>query len=319
VIYFPALLLYSLSHLPPPSHHHRSHRIWGPSSAAISKEKSKQQTSTSAASGTSELLLEKINALLNQCKLFPIHVSALPFTIQFILCTVVTFLIPTLVSYLAYGDDYLNEALLYHFGRCVCWSGSHSLFSSGLISNIISLPISSGCMPVKLIRIVLEGSSFSLWRPCSLRSVEQPASDLICSHSFQVLLFALTTWSLAQKDLPACFLILSFIFVSFNKVRSHHCSLYPLSQPIDQVCTAQYFTWYACFLPALANKLNLYSSNRIISILAMCWVGAVGSWLNQAHKLEFLGQSNFLGIWISSLIFHIVNVFCIICLILHFN
>jgi hypothetical protein len=52
-------------------------------------------------------------------------------------------------------------------------------------------------------------------------------------------------------------------------------------------------------------------NNTLSLVAAVSWVASLAIWLYNAHMLEFLGVNNFLGVWISSLLFHLVNVGCI--------
>jgi hypothetical protein len=118
VIYFPALLLYSLSRIPPILRHQSSH------SAAsfplmLSLRKHHHHLVTASNKEKSNTNLERINLLLKRLKISPIHSTALPSTIQFFLSALVAFLIPAVISYRQYGDLYLREAILYHIGRYV--------------------------------------------------------------------------------------------------------------------------------------------------------------------------------------------------------
>ncbi|KAJ2724245.1 GPI mannosyltransferase 1 [Coemansia sp. Benny D115] len=75
----------------------------------------------------------------------------------------------------------------------------------------------------------------------------------------------------------------TFAFVAYNKV-----------------CTAQYFMWYICFLPVIwpFNRQRLIFKGA--AILAI-WFGSQGIWLQQAYRLEFLGENTFFLLWLAGL------------------
>ena len=86
---------------------------------------------------------------------------------------------------------------------------------------------------------------------------------------------------------------------------------------MEQVCTAQYFTWFACFYPVVAGRSQFPVT--ISGLLAVLWVIVVAIWLYNAHALEFLGRNNFLAVWICSVLFHFVNVLCVAFVIVEVN
>ena len=70
----------------------------------------------------------------------------------------------------------------------------------------------------------------------------------------------------------------------------------------------QYFLWYLIFLP-LYLPISTFLSNPRVGVAALgLWVLGQALWLQQAYGLEFLGNSTFVpGLWLSSLIFFLVN------------
>lgn len=107
----------------------------------------------------------------------------------------------------------------------------------------------------------------------------------------QILLMISIGYRFGRKQLPfACFLQ-TFVFVTFNKV-----------------CTSQYFLWYLCQLPFVYVSCKGLVTRNWIS-MAVLWFGAQGIWLKFAYDLEFLGRSVYIAVWISSLLFMLVNTF----------
>jgi phosphatidylinositol glycan class M len=83
------------------------------------------------------------------------------------------------------------------------------------------------------------------------------------------LLAALALGALLWRDLPLCFFLQTLAFVSLNRV-----------------ITAQYFNWWAVFLPLLAPRCTL--SFRATAALGGAWVAAYLHWLAWAYQLEHL-------------------------------
>lgn len=106
----------------------------------------------------------------------------------------------------------------------------------------------------------------------------------------QVLFFIAAGIKFGRKDLPfACFII-TFVFVTFNKV-----------------ITSQYFLWYLSLFPIAYISLHNMSVSRW-SLISCLWFGAQGLWLSLAYRLEFLGQDVFHAVWAASVLFLLVNV-----------
>lgn len=62
------------------------------------------------------------------------------------------------------------------------------------------------------------------------------------------------------------------------------------------------------FLPLYLPRSSFLARPKLgVTALAL-WVLAQAAWLQQGYQLEFLGQSTFLpGLWVSSLVFFLVN------------
>ncbi|EPX72463.1 pig-M [Schizosaccharomyces octosporus yFS286] len=82
----------------------------------------------------------------------------------------------------------------------------------------------------------------------------------------------------------------TFAFVTFNKV-----------------CTSQYFLWYLIFLPLILPKSKLISKKGLICLIL--WILGQALWLLNAYRLEMLGNSVFIELWLSGLFFFVANVY----------
>uniref|UniRef100_A0A183BWW9 GPI alpha-1,4-mannosyltransferase I, catalytic subunit n=1 Tax=Globodera pallida TaxID=36090 RepID=A0A183BWW9_GLOPA len=102
-----------------------------------------------------------------------------------------------------------------------------------------------------------------------------------------------------SEDLPFCWFLTTFAFVSFNKV-----------------CTSQYFVWYLCFLPLLFTRLTFRWQHA--AKLLVLWLLGQAFWLFPAYLLEFRGMPTFTWTWLASLTFLGINIFLIIQFVQHY-
>ncbi|KAJ2708029.1 GPI mannosyltransferase 1 [Coemansia spiralis] len=96
------------------------------------------------------------------------------------------------------------------------------------------------------------------------------------------------------RDLYFAAFVQTFAFVAYNKV-----------------CTAQYFMWYICLLPVVWP----HSAIRLVPmglLLVAAWLGPQALYLQQAYRLEFLGENSFVPLWAAGAIIFAAN-----CWILH--
>jgi phosphatidylinositol glycan class M len=62
------------------------------------------------------------------------------------------------------------------------------------------------------------------------------------------------------------------------------------------------------FLPLYLPRSSFLRRRRLGLVALVLWVAGQGLWLQQGFGLEFLGHSTFLpGLWLSSLVFFLVN------------
>ena len=110
----------------------------------------------------------------------------------------------------------------------------------------------------------------------------------------QVILILFVTLYL-YKHINLCLIILTMIFVAFNKV-----------------ITAQYFIWYLSLLPLIIEKNKLFSTKKFKGIIMFCiWLFFEIIWNSYSHFLEYNGENKFLEMWIIDLGFFIINSYII--------
>ena len=110
----------------------------------------------------------------------------------------------------------------------------------------------------------------------------------------QMSLIGLVTFFLYKK-INLCLIILTMIFVAFNKVM-----------------TAQYFIWFFSLIPLIVKNNNLFSTKKVRGfILLLVWLFFEIIWNQYSHELEFNGKNTFIEMWIVDIIFFIINCVCI--------
>ncbi|XP_023227456.1 GPI mannosyltransferase 1-like [Centruroides sculpturatus] len=103
-----------------------------------------------------------------------------------------------------------------------------------------------------------------------------------------VLLIGISISFNSEKDLSFCIFIQTVVFVSLNKV-----------------CTSQYFLWYFCLMPIVLPFLNMSVKKGLH--LFLLWLCGQMLWLFFAFQLEFKGINSFILLWLSSIIFYLIN------------
>eukprot|EP00475_Leptophrys_vorax_P034129 TRINITY_DN5474_c0_g1_i4.p1 TRINITY_DN5474_c0_g1~~TRINITY_DN5474_c0_g1_i4.p1 ORF type:complete len:318 (-),score=78.13 TRINITY_DN5474_c0_g1_i4:98-1051(-) len=170
-----------------------------------------------------------------------------------------TFFGLTYWTYWAFGHEGLFESLLYHVARK---DNRHN---------------------------------FSLYSYAQYLTFSLPSSKVVSILTFlpQIILACLITYKFTRVDLSLTWLLLTMVFVTFNKV-----------------VTAQYFVWYFSLLPLVVPYLS-QSSLKLFAMLVM-WLAAELHWNFWAVSLESTGSNTFTAMWIANIIFFFVNVFMII-------
>ncbi|KAI6196973.1 GPI mannosyltransferase 1 [Aphelenchoides besseyi] len=174
----------------------------------------------------------------------------------FIYCTVaiVFFGLTVLIGYYFYGQKFLDEYLLYHFHRKD-----------------------------------LKHNFSPYFYPIYLASENENLSKVLGFGAFIPQLILIVFFAFRYgKDLPFCWFVTTFSFVSLNKV-----------------CTSQYFVWYLMFLPLIADRITMCST-KVIKLISLWFLGQ-GLWLLPAYLLEFKGWPVMQWVWIASLVFLLIN------------
>ena len=213
----------------------------------------------------------------------------------FILIALISCLFWSLISFFLYGNDYLQNAVLYHLLR----SDYKHNFSIHFYLNYLTHPC-----PIDIDASIPACTSAFNYDPSFVASAFESTLKVTTGILFEKVIFFLPQAVIilglallfAEVDLPLCLLLQTMVFVTYNKV-----------------ITAQYFTWYACFLPVTVRAISRVPFPLACSVVG-CWFAALLYWLWQAYRLEFLGMNTFENIWIGSILFFMSNIFAILCL-----
>lgn len=199
---------------------------------------------------------------------------------RFVLGAALGFLCPTLLSVCLYGREYVDHAILYHLTRV---DFKHN-FSLHFYANYLTLSAS-------------HSSSHDHECNVETETCESIGSDTDRSYlSFlpflpQMVVLLAIALKYAQKDLPLCLFLQTLAFVTFCKV-----------------VTAQYFSWYALFVPLLiAKHPSLIQEPIVIKAFAL-WMCSIIVWLGMAYLLEFQGANVFYYVWMASVGHFVANI-----------
>ena len=106
----------------------------------------------------------------------------------------------------------------------------------------------------------------------------------------QIILILLVTIFL-YKDINLCLIVLTMIFVHFNKV-----------------ITAQYFIWYLSLIPLIIHRNLLFSVKKYKGIVIfIIWMFFEMIWNTYSHFLEYNGGNYFISMWVVNIIFFLTS------------
>ncbi|KAJ2151110.1 GPI mannosyltransferase 1 [Coemansia sp. RSA 532] len=123
--------------------------------------------------------------------------------------------------------------------------------------------------------------NYSMWFLPIYLQFYSPTSLLMGLVSFVPQALAVAVLGVSfNSDLYFAAFTQTFAFVAYNKV-----------------CTAQYFIWYMCILPVVwpYSKMGFVQASLVVGV----WVLSQALYLQQAYKLEFLGQNTFEWLWVA--------------------
>lgn len=216
--------------------------------------------------------------------------------------TAISLLLLVTMSYHIYGREYLDNAVLYHLDRT---DHRHNFsihfywtYLKQALTDRHNVFVAKQYWPFTIDSLPLVARGISSYQYLSSVLFFLP----------QLLLSIVVIYKVIDIDLSLCLLLLTLIFVAYNKV-----------------VTAQYFTWYICLLPTSLTSLPSTSLMKLGQAL-LYWVLCCLLWLCTAYGLEFNGRNSdaavdavaellsdvYATVWLSSVLFHAVSVLCIV-------
>lgn len=188
----------------------------------------------------------------------------------------------TAASYVAYGDEFLRHAVLYHVGRA---DPRHN-FSPAFLPIYYSL---AAQQQGGAAHAYVSGGQGDGWSDALFRLLISATWAPLWTFVPQMGLVAFLGWRYHSAHLPLALFAQTFAFVHWNKV-----------------VTAQYFCWYLALLPLVAPLCRLPA--RAWAALAGAWCAAELAWSWPALHLELRSQSVHAWVWGGSMAFFAVNV-----------
>ena len=105
------------------------------------------------------------------------------------------------------------------------------------------------------------------------------------------MILILTVTIFLYKDINLCLIILTMIFVHFNKV-----------------ITAQYFIWYLSLIPLIVHRNLLFNVKKWKAlIMFIIWMFFELIWNSYSHLLEYEGKNYFITMWIVNVFFFLIS------------
>ncbi|VDN22798.1 unnamed protein product, partial [Cylicostephanus goldi] len=108
-----------------------------------------------------------------------------------------------------------------------------------------------------------------------------------------VMVNVLNAYTGYYRDLPFCWFVTTFAFVTFNKV-----------------CTSQYFVWYIVFLPLIVDRIKM-TTNETTRLILM-WFASQAVWLFFAYLYEFRGWQTLELVFVASVGFLLTNIYVLV-------
>jgi len=199
-----------------------------------------------------------------------------PSPIIFLTSSLATFASLTYLAVVYFGEEALQEGLIYHFSR-VDHRHNYSMFFYWIYlarARIEGIGISGA-----VVATAANGGLSSLTLSALGKALLLP----------QIVLLLYSSLSIATTDLTFALFVQTFFFVALNKV-----------------ITAQYFTWYLVLLPLCAERIHWNSKSMVRAVGFL--VVSILMWLGWAFCLEMKGLPVHLQLWMASIGFFVANV-----------
>ena len=180
----------------------------------------------------------------------------------------------------SYGNEFIQEAYLYHFTRTDIKHNFSVYF--------YMLFVSQGSLLSRLISLMAFLPQF---------------------------LLVLSTAVILHRDITMCLYIQTFVFVTFNKVCTSqyflwYLALLPLVVPFTRLNLHQAFVLTSSWFIGQVSLNSMYYGSRF------CFQAL---WLAPAYYLEFQSYDTYLLIWLAGLFFFGINCFIITAMSNHHN
>ena len=105
------------------------------------------------------------------------------------------------------------------------------------------------------------------------------------------MILILTVTIFLYRDINLCLIVLTMIFVHFNKV-----------------ITAQYFIWYLSLIPLIIHRNLLFNVKKLkATIMFIIWFFFELIWNTYSHLLEYEGKNYFMTMWIVNVCFFLIS------------
>jgi GPI mannosyltransferase 1 subunit M len=214
------------------------------------------------------------NFYRNAIEIIQVWVSRLlqPAPILFGIITVLTFVTITYSAVVLYGNDALQEGLIYHFSR-LDHRHNYSMHWYWIYLLRDRIVNSTGTI----------NGDYSTSNP---ELISKAIGYILLFPQFILLLY--TSLGVAPYSLSLALFVQTFLFVAHNKV-----------------ITAQYFAWYLCLLPLCSDQFRC--TKRVQYALLLLGLSIV-IWLSSAYCLEMQGMGIHQIVWMASVFFFTANV-----------
>ncbi len=202
-----------------------------------------------------------------------------PLPIIFLGATIVSFGTLTYLAVVWYGNEALQEGIVYHLSR-VDHRHNYSMFWYWIY-------LAKARAHSTMTRLAIESPLTTVSSSSSSSSSSLPGLGRVLLVP-QAILLMVSSLGMAPHHLSLVLFVQTYLFVTLNKV-----------------ITAQYFCWYLCLLPLCSDALQM--TKRVQ--WALLYVAlSVATWLGCAYGLEMLGLPFHRQVYWASVLFFIANI-----------